>query len=149
MNGLSPKHAGAKTVDLATFYIGEAAYGIDILKIQEINKLLELTPAPGAPPYVQGILNLRGQIVTVIDLGLKLGLSNTCLNEQGRNIIVRSRGECIGLLVEQISDVERVTLDEVDSPPANMNGIHGELFHGVIKTADRLIGILDIEKILD
>ena len=137
------------TVDLATFTIGGAAYGIDILKIQEINKLLELTPVPGAPPYVQGILNLRGQIVTVIDLGLKLGLSNTHPENQGRNIIIRSRGEYIGLLVEQISDVVEVTLDEMASPPANMNGIHGEFFHGVIKTIDRLIGILDIEKILD
>ena len=149
MNGYSPQHAGAKTVDLATFTIGGAAYGIDILKIQEINKLRELTPVPGAPPYVQGILNLRGQIVTVIDLGLKLGLSNTHPEDPGRNIIIRSRGEYIGLLVEQISDVVKVTLNDVDSPPANMNGIHGEFFHGVIKTIDRLIGILDIEKILD
>ncbi len=149
MNGFSPHHAGAKTVDLATFTIGGAAYGIDILKIQEINKLLDLTPVPGAPPYVQGILNLRGQIVTVIDLGLKLGLSNTHPEDQGRNIIIRSRGEYIGLLVEQISDVVEVPLDEMESPPANMNGIHGEFFHGVIKTIDRLIGILDIEKILD
>ena len=149
MDGFSPQHAGAKSLDLATFTIGGAAYGIDILKIQEINKLLELTPVPGTPPYVQGILNLRGQIVTVIDLGLKLGLRNTHLNEQGRNTIVRSRGEYIGLLVEQISDVVRVDVNELESPPANMNGVQGEFFHGIIKTEDRLIGILDVEKALN
>ena len=149
MDGFSPQHAGAKSLDLATFTIGGAAYGIDIFIIQEINKLLELTPVPGALPYVQGILNLRGQIVTVIDLGLKLGLRNTHLNEQGRNIIVRSRGEYIGLLVEQISDVVRVDVNELESPPANMNGVQGEFFHGIIKTEDRLIGILDVEKALD
>ena len=149
MDGFSPQHAGAKSLDLATFTIGGAAYGIDILIIQEINKLLELTPVPGALPYVQGILNLRGQIVTVIDLGLKLGLRNTHLNQQGRNIIVRSRGEYIGLLVEQISEVVRVDVNELESPPANMNGVQGEFFHGIIKTEDRLIGILDVEKALD
>ena len=149
MDGFSPQHAGAKSLDLATFTIGGAAYGIDILIIQEINKLLELTPVPGALPYVQGILNLRGQIVTVIDLGLKLGLRNTHLNQQGRNIIVRSSGEYIGLLVEQISEVVRVDVNELESPPANMNGVQGEFFHGIIKTEDRLIGILDVEKALD
>ena len=93
--------------------------------------------------------NLRGQIVTVIDLGYKLGLPETRVNAKGRNIIVRSRGEHIGLLVEQISEVIRVNIDEVEAPPANMNGIQGDFFHGVIKTDDRLIGILDIEKVLE
>jgi len=149
MQPLSENHIDAKSVDLATFYVRESAYGIDLLKIQEINKLLALTPVPGAPSYVRGILNLRGQIVTVIDLGYKLGLPETHLNDKGRNIIVRFGGENIGLLVEQISEVIRVNIDEVESPPANMNGIQGDFFHGVIETADRLIGILDIEKVLE
>ena len=85
-----------KSLDLATFYVRESAYGIDLLKIQEINKLLVLTPVPGAPAYVRGILNLRGQIVTVIDLGYKLGLPETRVNRKGRNIIARSSGEHIG-----------------------------------------------------
>ena len=106
--------------------------------------------APGAPPYVRGILNLRGQIVTIIDLGLKLGLSDPIhLNMQTRNIIVRSGGESIGLLVERIGDVVRVASDEVDAPPANMNGLHGKFFDGVVKTVDELIGILNVEKILE
>jgi purine-binding chemotaxis protein CheW len=143
------KNTDAESLDLATFYVRGSAYGIDLLKIQEINKLLILTPVPGAPSYVRGILNLRGQIVTVIDLGYKLGLPETIVDAKGRNIIVRSRGEHIGLLVEQISEVIRVNIDEVEAPPANMNGIEGSFFHGVIKTDDRLIGILDIEKVLD
>ncbi len=138
-----------ESLDLATFYVRESAYGIDLLKIQEINKLLVLTPVPGAPSYVRGILNLRGQIVTVIDLGYKLGLPETRVNRKGRNIIVRSAGEHIGLLVEQISEVVRVNVDEIEAPPANMNGIQGDFFHGVIKTDDLLIGILDIEKVLE
>jgi len=138
-----------KSLDLATFYVRESAYGIDLLKIQEINKLLLLTPVPGAPAYVRGILNLRGQIVTVIDLGYKLGLSETRVSRKGRNIIVRSAAEHIGLVVEEVSEVIRVNVDEVEAPPANMNGIQGDFFHGVIKTDDLLIGILDIEKVLE
>lgn len=138
-----------KRLDLATFYVRESAYGIDLLKIQEINKLLVLTPVPGAPAYVRGILNLRGRIVTVIDLGCKLGFPETRSNRKGRNIIVRSAGEHIGLLVEEIREVVRVNVDEIEAPPANMNGIQGDSFHGVIKTDDLLIGILDIERVLE
>ena len=138
-----------KSLDLATFYVRGSAYGIDLLKIQEINKLLLLTPVPGAPAYVRGILNLRGQIVTVIDLGYKLGLPETRVNRKGRNIVVRSAGEHIGMVVEEISEVVRANVDEVEAPPANMNGIRGDFFHGVIKTDDLLIGILDIEKVLE
>ena len=138
-----------KSLDLATFYVRGACYGIDLLKIQEINKLLVLTPVPGAPSYVRGILNLRGQIVTVIDLGYKLGLPETRVNRKGRNIVVRSAGEHIGLLVEQISEAVKVNVHEVEAPPGNMNGIPGDFFHGVIKTDDLLIGILDIEKVLE
>lgn len=143
------KNMGAESLLLATFYVRESAYGIDLLKIQEINKLLLLTPVPGAPSYVRGILNLRGRIVTVIDLGYKLGLPETRVNAKVRNIIVRSGSEHIGLLVAQISEVVRIIIDEMEAPPANMNGIRGDFFHGVIKTDDRLIGILDIEKVLE
>lgn len=139
----------AESLVLATFYVRGSAYGIDLLKIQEINKLLLFTPVPGAPSYVRGILNLRGRIVTVIDLGYKLGLPETGVNTKSHNIIVRSGSEHIGLLVEQISEVIRIEIDDVEAPPANMNGIRGDFFHGVVKTDDRLIGILDIEKVLE
>ena len=89
----------ASTVELATFYVGESLYGMDILKVQEINKLMDMTRVPQAPDYVMGILNLRGQIVTVIDLGNKLNLDNIQVNETSRNIIVNSGNEYIGLCI--------------------------------------------------
>ncbi len=143
------KNSDVESLNIATFYVRESVYGIDLLKIQEINKLLVLTPVPGAPSFVRGILNLRGQIVTIIDLGYKLGLPETHEKSKARNIIVRSRGEQIGLMVEHIGEVIRANIDQVDPPPANMNGILGDFFHGVIKTDDLLIGILDIEKVLE
>ncbi|MEN8188290.1 MAG: chemotaxis protein CheW [Thermodesulfobacteriota bacterium] len=135
-------------VELSTFLVGSALCGMDILKIQEINKLMEMTKVPQAPSYVTGILNLRGQIVTIIDLGKKLGLGQTSLDEDPRNIIVNSPGEHIGLLVKQISDVIQADLEKMEPAPANMGGIQGEFFTGVYKTEAKLIGILDVEKVL-
>jgi len=136
------------SIKMATFYVGEALCGMDILKIQEINKMLEMTKVPQAPDYVKGILNLRGQIVTVIDLGKKLGLSVTNLSNDTRNIIVNSKNEYIGLLVDSIGDVERTDRDKVEPPPANIGGVQGKYFEGVFKTKDSLIGILDVEEVL-
>lgn len=133
---------------MATFYIGEALCGMDILNVQEINKLMNMTRVPQAPDYVTGILNLRGQIVTVIDLGKKLGLAEIGMSESVRNIIVNSGNEHIGLLVSSLSDVVAAEWDKVEKPPANLGGVRGTFFKGVFKTKDRLIGILDVERVL-
>jgi len=135
-------------LELATFYIGDALCGMDILKVQEINKLMEMTKVPQAPDYVTGILNLRGQIVTIVDLGKKLGLGVTDLTEDPRNIIVNAPSEHIGLLVRKISDVVMADPDLIESAPANMSGIQGGFFTGVYKTEDKLIGILNVEEVL-
>ena len=135
-------------VELATFFVGDALCGMDILKIQEINKLMDMTKVPQAPSYVTGILNLRGQIVTIIDLGKKLGLGATDTTLSSRNIIVNSPGEHVGLLVTRLSDVISAETDKIERAPANMGGIQGEFFSGVYKTEDKLIGILDVNKVL-
>lgn len=136
------------TVELATFYVGEALCGMDILKVQEINKLMDMTRVPQAPEYVMGILNLRGQIVTIIDLGKKLALTSIEHSETTRNIIVNSKNEYIGLLVSRISDVVEIEWDRVEKPPANIGGVQGAFFKGVFKAKDRLIGILDVDRVL-
>lgn len=135
-------------VELATFYIGDALCGMDILKVQEINKIMQMTKVPQAPDYVLGILNLRGQIVTILDLGKKLGLGETDMSQDPRNIIVNSAGGHVGLLVRRISDVVSANMEKRERAPANMSGIQGEFFTGVYKTNDHLIGILDVDKVL-
>jgi purine-binding chemotaxis protein CheW len=137
-----------RMVELATFYVGDALCGMDILKIQEINKLTQMTKVPQAPEYVIGILNLRGQIVTIIDLGKKIGLGETEINQDSRNIIVNDSSGHVGLLVRQISDVVSADMERRESAPANMHGIQGEFFTGVYKTEQTLIGILDVDKVL-
>ena len=135
-------------LELATFYVGKALCGIDILNIQEINKQTEVTMVPQSAEYVRGVLNLRGRIVTVIDLGQKIGLDPIEPHKDNRNIIVDSEDEQIGLLVDRISDVLLADTDKIEAPPANIGGIQGKFFKGVFKTEKTLIGILNIEEVL-
>jgi len=142
------KESSKNIVELATFYVGDALCGMDILKVQEINKLMQMTKVPQAPEYVLGILNLRGQIVTIIDLGKKLGLGETDITQDPRNIIVNSSGGHVGLLVKKISDVVEADMERREPAPANMRGIQGDYFTGVYKTENNLIGILNVDKVL-
>ncbi len=143
-----PGKLNQKSIELATFYVGDALCGMDILNIQEINKLMEMTKVPQAPEYIVGILNLRGQIVTIIDLGLKLGLGKSEVSGESRNIIISVPGEHVGLLVTRIGDVVMANSDKIEPAPANMRGIQGVFFTGVHKTVDTLIGILNIKEVL-
>ena len=143
-----PEENKDKTIKLATFYVGDARCGMDILKVQEINKFTDVTKVPQAPEYVVGILNLRGQIVTVIDLGKKIGLSSTTITDLSRNIIVNSQNEYVGLLVDSIGDVVVAGMEKIEKPPANIGGIQGNFFEGVFMTENDLIGILDVEEML-
>ena len=136
------------SMELATFYVGGALCGIDILNIQEINKHFEITKVPQSADYVIGILNLRGKIVTIIDLGKKLELSENKRGKDSRNIIVSSNDEHIGLLVDSISDVVTSNEEHTEPSPSNLNGIKGKFFNGVLKTDDKLIGILNINEVL-
>jgi purine-binding chemotaxis protein CheW len=137
-------------IDLTTFNIGDACCGINILRVQEINKLTEVTCVPLAPDYVKGILNLRGQIITVIDVGKRLGLPSSEADEakNQRNIIVYYENESIGLLVDSIGDVFRAENENIEKPPANVVGIQGQFIEGVLKTEKQLISILNLAAVL-
>ncbi len=133
---------------LCTFYIDRHQFGIDILKIREINKNRTITTVPQAQEYILGVMNLRGRIVSVIDLAKKLGLAFTVRGKKSRTIIVSSQDEYIGLLVDRIGDVVPVRPEDVAPPPANIGGVMGIFTEGVLKTSSGLIGILDVEAVL-
>ena len=135
-------------LELTTFKIGTAIYGMDILKVQEINKLMDMTVVPQAGKYIRGILNLRGQIVTVIDLACKLGLEPITVSPASRNIILISKDEYFGLLVDGIGDVVRTDWEHIEPAPANLGGVLGGFFEGIVKTERHLIGILNTDHVL-
>ncbi len=142
------KDSSSEDIEFSTFYVGGALCGIDILNIQEINKNFDITKVPQASDYVEGILNLRGRIVTIIDLGKKLGLEQVDKNKDNRNIIVNSDDEHIGLLVNSINDVVLTKKSAIEPAPSNIGGVKGKFFQGVLKTETQLIGILDIDEVL-
>jgi purine-binding chemotaxis protein CheW len=135
-------------VEFVTFYVGDLLIGADIHCVEEINRLIDVTPAPHAPECVRGVINLRGEVVTVVDLRTILGLPHGNVGSQARNVVVRSKGEQIGLLVDRIADVIRARVDEIDPPPANVSGVDGRFFKGVYKLDTELLVILDVDAAL-
>lgn len=135
-------------VQISCFYVGSALCGIDINVIQEMNKQMTMTRVPQSPAHVLGIMNLRGRIVTIIDLGRKLGLSPSKTTENSRIIIVNSRDENIGLLVDKITDVVNAKWEEMEPTPSNIKGLKGKYFQGVLKASKELIAVLDVEEVL-
>ena len=138
----------SEDLEFSTFYVGGALCGINILNIQEINKHFEITKVPQSSDFIEGILNLRGRIVTIIDLGKKLGLVPVTKDKDNRNIIVNSEDEHIGLLIDAISDVVIAKNEDIEPAPSNIGGVKGKIFQGVLKTEKKLIGILDIDEVL-
>jgi purine-binding chemotaxis protein CheW len=107
-----------------------------------------VTPVPHAPDFVCGVLNLRGEVVTVVDLRMILGLSQVDVNKDTRTVIVHSDGEQIGLRVDQIADVVRARTDELAAVPSNLGGVDGKLFKGIYRLDSELLVILDIKAAL-
>ncbi|MGL4514294.1 MAG: chemotaxis protein CheW [Lacipirellulaceae bacterium] len=131
-----------------TFYVEDLLLGIDIAVVQEINRQSEITPVPNAPPHVRGVINLRGDVATVIDLRCVLGLPPAGDSRDTRNLIVHSQGEAIGLCVDRISDILTVTEDQVSRPPANVSGVDGRFMLGVHTLEREIVILLDVEKVL-
>ncbi len=134
--------------EYSIFHVGKALYGIDILNIQEINKSLDVTKVPKTSDFITGILNLRGKIVTIIDLGRKLGLDPVNSSKDNRNIIINSEGEYIGLLVDGISDTVQAEECSLDPVPSNIKGFNNKYYKGVLKIKNQVISVLDIDEIL-
>ncbi|MDY0163857.1 chemotaxis protein CheW [Desulfobotulus sp.] len=133
-------------LELATFYVGETLCGIDILNIQEINNHTEITPVHGSDAWLKGLMNLRGRILTVMDMGLRLGLLPV---KDSRTLVVGYEDEHLGLLVGKIEDVVMADSLKIEPPPPNLNGAQGRFFKGVFKTDKKLIALLDLKTILE
>jgi purine-binding chemotaxis protein CheW len=134
--------------EYVTFRVGDALMAVAIDQVEEINRQIDLTPVPHAPPCVRGVINLRGEVDTVVDPRVVLGLPPAELTPATRTVVVRSKGERIGLLVDQIADVVNARAEEIDPPPANVGGVAGRFFQGVYKLKTELLTILDIDAVL-
>ncbi len=134
-------------LQLVTFKLGDEEYGIDILKVQEINRMTEITAMPKSPFSVEGVINLRGKVIPVVNLRKKFGLGMKELDSQSR-IIVVDTGSTVGLIVDSVSEVLRISSDTIEPPPPITGGTGSEYIMGIGKLEDRLIILLDIDKLL-
>lgn len=131
-----------------TFYLGTQCYGLDVLKVQEVVRSQPLTRVPLADPAVCGLINLRGQIVTAIHLRRRLNLpEHECLTEPV-NIVMQTDDGAVSLLVDDIGDVLEVTEQQFEHPPETLQGAAREFIQGAYKLPDRLLVILDPERIV-
>jgi purine-binding chemotaxis protein CheW len=140
---------GGEPIQVSCFTLDETNCGIDISQVQEINDDLTITPVPLAPDYVLGIMNLRGRIVTVIDLSRKLGFRKSEIHRTSRIIIVLWQNEYTGLLVDKVTEILAIDSREIGEPPSNIKGMQGRFFKGVVKKSGKeLLAILDLNAIL-
>jgi purine-binding chemotaxis protein CheW len=130
---------------LTTFFLRGHYFGIDVRQVQEVLRRQPMTRVPTAPPVVAGLINLRGQIVTALDLRRRLGLDATGAPPEPTNLIVQSEDGLASLLVDEIGDVIEVDDALFEPPPATLQGIGRELIRGAYKLADRLLLILDVD----
>ena len=133
---------------ICTFYLDKYCFGIDVLEVQEVFRYEEMTKVSLAPADISGLINLRGQIITAINLRLRLGMEPRPADIMPMNVVVQSQGEVVSLLVDQIGDVMEISEDLYEQAPENIQGAMRELITGVYKLEDRLLLILDTKKVV-
>lgn len=133
---------------VSTFHIGSTLLGVNAMDVQEVIQLNILTPVHQADDYIAGIINLRGQIVTVVDLRRRLEIEAGAFHKAQDIFIVSSHGENIGLLVDKAADVIPADLDNLDPLPANMRMIQQKYLQGICQSEARPIAILNIDALL-
>ncbi len=136
------------TEHLATFYLDREEYGVDVKQVQEIRRVAEITPVPRAPQFVRGVINLRGRILPVLDLRAKLGLGEVAESNAARIIVVRVKERVLGLLVDGASQVLKIPLSRIEAAPEEIVERGGDYIRGVAKLDDRLIILVNLEKLL-
>jgi purine-binding chemotaxis protein CheW len=131
-----------------TFTVDGESYGLPLDQILEVLTSRPLTPVPLAPPTIAGLINLRGQIVTAIDLRRRLELAARPEQQTPMNVVVREGENVVSLLVDEIGDVINVSEDTFEPPPETLEGVVQDLIRGAYKLEDRLLLVLDSEEIL-
>jgi purine-binding chemotaxis protein CheW len=134
---------------LSTFFVGDLFFGVDVLRVQEVLRFQHMTRVPQAPEVIEGLINLRGQIVTAIDMRRRLNLPPRAAGQTPMNMVVRTEDGAVSLLVDEIGDVLDVDSATHERPPENLAPAARDLIRGVYKLKDRLLLLLDAERTVD
>ncbi len=140
--------AGEEILQLVSFTLKDEEYAVDILNVQEINRITEITQVPNSPDYVEGVINLRGKVMPVINLRKKFGIEEKETDETSRIIIMDIQGVTNGLIVDSVSEVLRIPEDTVEPPPQMSSASNSRFIKGIAKLENRLIILIDINKLI-
>ena len=141
-------HTGAEhLLQIVSFKIGNEEFGLDILRVQEIIRLQELTRVPNSPDFVDGVINLRGKVIPVIALRKRFGLPEQDHDKQTRIVVLEVQNMVLGFIVDSVSEVLRIPASTI-APPPRLGKIEREFVSGVGKLENRLLILLDVDRIM-
>jgi purine-binding chemotaxis protein CheW len=141
--------SGGDILQLVTFKMNTEEYAVDILKVQEINRMSEIAKVPNAPEYVEGVINLRGRVIPVVSLRKRFGFAEKDSDEQSRIIIMDIQSITIGVIVDSVSEVLRIPSNTVDPAPSFSTELGTEFIKGIAKMEDRLIILIDMNILIE
>lgn len=137
-----------EVLQLVSFNIEDEEFGLDILKVQEIIRMVEITRVPNAPIFVKGVINLRGKVIPIIDLRSRMGVPSKEIGKNTRIIVVELDNKIIGFIVDNVNEVIRINKNITDPPPPMVSGVEAKYITAIAKLTERLLILLDLEKIL-
>jgi purine-binding chemotaxis protein CheW len=147
IHGRNAQFAG-KILQLVSFRLGSEEYGVDIAQVQEIIRLVEITHVPRAPRFMEGVINLRGQLIPIIDLRTRFGMQRVAATKSTRIVVTEIAGKRVGMIVDSVSEVLNIPTNHVEEAPDMVAGVGTEYIAGVGKVNDRLIIMLDLAMVI-
>lgn len=135
-------------VQWVTFHLENEKYGIKVMQVQEVLRMTEIAPVPGAPHYVIGIINLRGSVVTVIDTRRRFGLADVENDDETRIVIVEANNNVVGILVDSVAEVVDLKISEIETAPNVGNDESSKYIQGVSSRENELLILVDVNKLL-
>jgi purine-binding chemotaxis protein CheW len=138
-----------QALQLVTFRIGNEEFGIDIQKVREINRMIDITRVPNTPPHIEGVVNLRGKIIPIVSLRTKLGFGEAEREKATRIMVVEIDGHVIGFIVDSVSEVLRIHDAKIEPMPSITGGTEVNYIDGVINLSDRLLILLNLHTLFD
>jgi len=135
-------------VDYVLFEVGDMKCGMDIVDVQEIKKLSNITAVHHAPDYVRGVVNMRGQIVTLVDMQQRFGMGESESKKSYLTIIIHSKNELVGIIVKNVEDIVRTPKTSIDALPATMHGMLRHCMRGIFKSGESLVAIVNKDSLI-
>lgn len=141
-------HVAGERIQVVSFHLGSEEYGVDISQVQEIIRMVDITHVPRAPHFMEGVINLRGQLIPIIDLRTRFGMSRADHTKSTRIVVTEIGSKKIGIIVDSVSEVINIPLEQVEDAPEMIAGVGTEYIQGVGKVADRLIVLLHLAMVV-